>query len=143
MPDLESGAERCESSNLSGATIKIMPYKNKIIQRKMQKKYSRRHYKRNRQKMIDLARMSSDKRRRKRIKYIRKLKVRSGCIDCKQHFVKHPYVLEFDHIKGKKRFGIIVGIVKGYSLKRIKQEIKKCVVRCANCHRIKTHKMRG
>jgi hypothetical protein len=48
-------------------------------------------------------------------------------------------VLEFHHIDGKdKDFSIAVARNNNLSLDKIKQEIKKCVILCANCHRI-TH----
>ena len=31
----------------------------------------------------------------------------------------------------------------GYSLPRVQQEIALCDVRCANCHRLRTHHQRG
>jgi hypothetical protein len=57
------------------------------------------------------------------------------CVDCGE---TDPVVLEFDHVKGKKRKSISVLMGQGYSLDVIRQEIEKCVVRCANCHRRKT-----
>ena len=56
------------------------------------------------------------------------------CIDCGN---ANPIVLEFDHLRDKQ-FGI--GRMAGgghWSLDRIKGEIEKCEVRCANCHRIR------
>jgi 5-methylcytosine-specific restriction endonuclease McrA len=48
-------------------------------------------------------------------------------------------VLDFDHTdKSKKEFDISFGMAKGYSLAKIKLEMEKCQVLCANCHRIKT-----
>lgn len=48
-------------------------------------------------------------------------------------------VLEFHHVDGKgKDFSIAFARNNSFSLERIKQEIKKCVILCANCHRI-TH----
>ena len=58
------------------------------------------------------------------------------CVDCKNSNV---LVLDFDHLTDKK-FDISKAQSKGYSLEKIKLEIAKCEVRCANCHRIKTHK---
>ena len=56
------------------------------------------------------------------------------CIDCK---ITDWRVLQFDHIKDKKHQ--VSDMVNGSSLQNIKKEIRKCVIRCANCHQIKTH----
>jgi len=34
-------------------------------------------------------------------------------------------------------------MARGYSLNAINAEIDKCVIRCANCHRIKTAREKG
>ena len=52
---------------------------------------------------------------------------------------KNPAVLDFDHLRDKK-YNLTDLIRKGYSLVTIEVEIEKCLVRCANCHRIKTSK---
>lgn len=60
------------------------------------------------------------------------------CIDCGE---TNPIVLEFDHRNPKeKSFGICGTLMtKSYvSWEMILQEIEKCDIRCANCHRIKT-----
>jgi len=53
---------------------------------------------------------------------------------------KHK-VLEFDHVRGKKRDSIC-GFIKrrNSSLDTLKAEIAKCEARCANCHRRRTVK---
>jgi len=50
----------------------------------------------------------------------------------------NPTVLTFDHQRDKKYQ--ISDILTRYCLSTIKKEIDKCVVRCANCHLIKTSK---
>ena len=57
------------------------------------------------------------------------------CVDCGE---ADPIVLEFDHVRGKKLASI--SVLKNRSKKIVEREIKKCVVRCANCHRRKTAK---
>ena len=57
------------------------------------------------------------------------------CVDCGE---TDPVVLEFDHVRGEKRN--VISRLKNSSAKAVKQEIKKCAVRCANCHRRKTAK---
>jgi hypothetical protein len=63
-----------------------------------------------------------------------------ACVDCGE---TDSRVLEFDHIKGKKVNTISRLVSDGYSIERIQSEIDKTVVRCANCHRKKTHTERG
>ena len=58
------------------------------------------------------------------------------CIDCGETDI---VVLEFDHIESKE-IGICKAVNRGWSLKKLQNEISKCVVRCANDHRRKTAK---
>lgn len=60
-------------------------------------------------------------------------KIFGKCIDCG---IKDWRVLEFDHIRGEKKFNI--GDYRKVGMKLLKEEIRKCECRCANCHRIKT-----
>jgi hypothetical protein len=62
------------------------------------------------------------------------------CIDCGE---TNPVVLEFDHVRGRKKKAVADLVREGYSIAAIQNEISKCDVRCANCHRIRTHKKRG
>jgi len=47
-------------------------------------------------------------------------------------------VLEFDHVNGKKINNVSTMVSCGWSLDSIKNEINKCEIVCANCHRIRT-----
>jgi hypothetical protein len=62
------------------------------------------------------------------------------CVDCK---IKDPTVLQFDHVLGKKLANVSELSNGRYPIKIIINEIKKCVVRCANCHARKTAKERN
>lgn len=55
------------------------------------------------------------------------------CIDCGE---SDPVVLDFDHVRGAK-VADVKRLVAGshVSLRRVLEEIAKCEVRCANCHR--------
>jgi len=67
--------------------------------------------------------------------FVRRYKQIFGkCIDCG---IEDWRVLQFDHISNKKYN--VADMIKSNSIYLIKQEIKKCVLRCANCHQIKTH----
>ena len=55
---------------------------------------------------------------------------------------KYDGALEFHHLDPKEKDPYF-GKVKFWRWNRIKNEIDKCDVRCANCHRIKTAKQFG
>jgi len=61
---------------------------------------------------------------------------RRPCIDC--NLAYPPYVMDFDHVKGKKSGGVSA-MTGSASKKRILKEIAKCEVVCANCHRKRTY----
>ena len=62
------------------------------------------------------------------------------CVDCGE---SDPVVLEFDHVRGVKAYNICNMRAQGYSLVTLMDEISKCVIRCANCHKRKTAKEQG
>lgn len=52
------------------------------------------------------------------------------CVDC--GVVHHPAAMEFDHVRGVKKYEIRA---KTMSRKDLPEELAKCDLRCANCHR--------
>lgn len=58
-----------------------------------------------------------------------------GCVDC--GYKTHPFALEFDHVDETKK-STTVGSLMYCSWTVIKTEIAKCVIRCSNCHMIRT-----
>ncbi len=48
----------------------------------------------------------------------------------------HPATLDYHRRNGEKEFSIADAVAKGYSKARILKEVAKCVLVCANCHRI-------
>ncbi len=63
------------------------------------------------------------------------------CVDCGEADL---IVLDFDHVRGEKEAAISNAVWNlGWGWKRIASEIQKCEVRCANCHRRKTHTRRN
>jgi hypothetical protein len=66
--------------------------------------------------------------------WIEVYKSEKGCVRCK---TTDPRVLEFHHIDTKKKeFNIADYYYTQYSVEKLDKEIKKCLVICANCHRI-------
>ena len=70
-----------------------------------------------------------------KVKYIWDYKASKGCTDCGE---KDPIVLDLDHIDPNTKIHEPSSLGK-YSWKTLKDEIAKCEVRCANCHRRRTH----
>ena len=56
-------------------------------------------------------------------------------LKCKHCGNSDHRVLEFHHISNKN-FTISNAVVRGYAKEKILEEISKCIVLCANCHRI-------
>lgn len=58
------------------------------------------------------------------------------CVDCG---FNDPRALDFDHLDSKRKvIGVSEAPKRGWSWERTLKEIEKCVVRCSNCHRIRT-----
>ena len=62
------------------------------------------------------------------------------CVDCGEADIR---ALEFDHVRGRKSWGIGHMVGRGMSERRLKAEINKCEVRCANHHRIRHYALNG
>jgi len=102
--------------------------------RQCQRIYKRNHYDRNKQEYKSrsaLAKIRSIKRNQKFI--IAYLAVHP-CVGCGD---TDPLVLEFDHRDNKIK-AVSQLARDGCSIQTIVNEIAKCEVRCANCHRRKT-----
>lgn len=99
----------------------------KIIQNDWYKTHKKEHYQRNIKQKQKISSLLEE--------YLKDKK----CIDCDNN---NPWVLEFDHVKGKKRDNISSMVLNGLGWKTILLEINKCEIRCANCHRIITIKRR-
>ena len=104
-----------------------MAYKNIEDQRAA----SKRHYESNKQKYLE-----RNKRYRQVIQeYVRKIKETSRCKDCDRQYPY--YVMDFDHLDSKEHD--ISFLTSTGRIGALKQEIDKCEVVCANCHRIRSH----
>lgn len=57
------------------------------------------------------------------------------CMDCKVLY--HPCVMEFDHVRGEKTMDV-ARMYARFGLQKVIDEIAKCDLVCANCHRLRT-----
>jgi hypothetical protein len=72
----------------------------------------------------------------KNIKLIHSEKLKRGCVCC--GYNTSAYALDFDHIDPSTKLYDIAQLATR-RFDKIQEEIKKCQVLCANCHRIKTN----
>lgn len=93
-----------------------------------------------------LKKMPADKRRKIIWRQNYKTKIRKlireaknkPCVDCGE---RYPYyVMEFDHVRGTKLGNITFSVCN--TANRLKAEIAKCDLVCANCHKVRTHERR-
>ena len=59
-----------------------------------------------------------------------------SCVDCGED---DWVVLEFDHVRGVKKLAVSRMVSCGHSIKKINEEIAKCEIVCANCHKRRTY----
>ena len=83
--------------------------------------------------------MSAWLRRERNRQFVYDILRQSECVDCGDN---RPEVLQFDHQRDK-HFDINAGVHNRYGLAKLRAEIEKCEIRCANCHAIRTARMQG
>lgn len=59
------------------------------------------------------------------------------CLDCRKRYPS--YVMDFDHVTGDKCFNIGMAASRNTPLAALLEEIAKCDVVCANCHRERSY----
>ena len=134
--ELMKKCSRCKKGKL----LKEFNFKNKALKirqascRTCTRLEIRNHYYKNRQYYLKKARKINSKNRNIVKKYIWDFLKANPCVDCGE---TDPVVLDFDH-QISKISNVSDFIKNRHSLKVIQKEIKKCEVRCANCHRKKT-----
>lgn len=106
------------------------------VSKERQKELSRKHYLANK----DVVRAKAKKWSANQRLVLRDVVLqhkRKGCSDCEGHF--HLAAMEFDHVTGNKKFNISDAVSRGnISIDTLQEELDKCEVVCANCHRIRT-----
>ena len=95
------------------------------------KLYLKKHYNKNK----DYYKTKAQRFKRKISKRIKELKENSPCTDCKKFF--HFSAMDFDHIRRKKK-GEISSLKQSVSIQKLIEEMNKCELVCACCHRIRT-----
>lgn len=112
-----------------------MPYKD----REARNAYARRWYAGHKEAHIQRVRIVDERRRIAASALLEEIKSHP-CADC--HVQYEPQAMDFDHVRGTKDFSLGEAAWRGYSLERIKAEVAKCDLVCANCHRVRTRRRR-
>ena len=98
--------------------------------------YCAEHYQRHAKRYKDCAIANSTVRREELHRRLYGYLAGHPCVDCGE---PDPLVLELDHRDQKEKLHNLSRMwYNGYSWKKIAEEIAKCEVRCANCHRRRT-----
>lgn len=105
-----------------------MPYSDKEKAREYNKTYHLRtwlerkakHKKKKQQRRIELS------------SWLKDYKLHLVCLHCMEN---HPACLDFHHLDASQKEGTIGNMIsEGYSIRRIQNEISKCIILCKNCH---------
>ena len=92
------------------------------------REYVRKHYDENQQYYVDKA----IRAKKKKVDWYNDFKSKLKCEVCGE---SHPATLDFNHKDPSKKDFAVAAMVNRYSIKRILEEVQKCQVLCANCHR--------
>ena len=102
-----------------------MPYKNKEDRLACQ----RRYYERNKAKVI---KTTGAQRRKYRVEWAEFKKT----LKCSKCGFAHPAAMDFHHIDPAEKESGIDRLLRNGAMAKIREEMKKCIVLCANCHRV-------
>jgi len=114
--------------------------KKQSLCRECQRDINIRHYRAHKQEYKDRARKRNNRIKKENSFHLFEYLQDKKCIDCGE---PDPLVLDFDHVRQTKQSNVAWMVHGGYAWKSILQEITKCDIRCANCHRRKTALQQG
>jgi hypothetical protein len=106
-----------------------MPYKDASVKKAFHKERSRKHYLKNRAKIIAQTKARKVTQRAKWDAFKSTLK----CAQCDEN---HPAVLDFHHIDPSQKDKEVSEFISCSQYGRAMEEVKKCIVLCANHHRL-------
>jgi hypothetical protein len=113
-----------------------MPLKDPQKRREYQRAYMRGWYQRNKATHISYVRCRDEKIDA----WFKEYKSSLSCLECGE---SHPACLEFHHLNPEEKKFSIGRKERRKSLKSLQDEIAKCRVLCANCHRKEHWKQRN
>ena len=112
-----------------------MPYKDEKLRKLKHAEYSAKHYQKNKTQVIAKTKETKARERAKWYLYKATLK----CVNCG---FNNPAALDFHHEDPSTKEGSVHTYISGGQFAKAYKELKKCIVLCANCHRIHHHDLR-
>ncbi len=101
------------------------------ICRECSKKRSRKYYKDNREQHYKDVKANNRRYVKRNIDFVQEYKSIHGCLLCPE---KANCCLDFHHVRDKE-VCVSVAVYLAYSIDKLKKEMDKCILLCANCHR--------
>ena len=74
---------------------------------------------------------------RKNRERLNQIKLEAGCARC--GYNEHPAALDFNHLDPSQKTANIAEKCTNWSWKKLQEEVDKCEVLCANCHRVHSY----
>ena len=108
-----------------------MAYKDPLDERARAAR--RRHYEANKEQYFERNRLKQAQLKQ----HILDIKNSTGCTDCGVIYPGEPWLTDFDHVRGIKKYNISQMLTRG-SWTLLKEEIAKCELVCLVCHRRRT-----
>lgn len=123
----------CSSKGYSANYKRLTPQQKKEYKHKYWKRwYSRaKNQARHRQRNYHLVK----ERRNKLRAWLYRYKQQRGCITCEEN---NPACLDLHHHGNNKVMDVSALVSHAYHLAALQKEVKKCIIKCANCHRKET-----
>ena len=112
-----------------------MTIKDTEARRRYNREYAKKWYAKNREKQIKKAQFYKNKSNKRNRRYVIAHKLKHPC-PCGE---SNTVCLSFHNIRGEKKYNVADLVSNGCSIKKLQEEIDKCVVICLNCHAIETN----
>lgn len=90
--------------------------------------YNRIHYLKNK----EIYNIKAANQSKECVEYMRSIKEQLKCSKCGEN---RWWMLDFHHINPKEKENTVANLAHSGSIQKVKNEIEKCIVLCANCHR--------
>jgi hypothetical protein len=109
-----------------------MPYKDPKVRKDKQKVYAAAHYEKTKEE-------TKKRTKEKRSSFKKEWKAFKATLYCVKCGFNHPAALDFHHEDPSTKTDSVNQLVSDGRFKAAMEEVKKCVVLCANCHRTHHH----